>query len=229
MFAFERIAEEKIREAIAAGEFEHLPGNGKPLSLDDYFSVRPEERMACLVLKNGGFLPEHLQWRKELETCLRELEHCWEHCRRRLGKLLALSRQATINTAEPPRKDRRFFAFRFWKSWEQNAASGRGKRVNAVVANPNRQMLHAKQLQRAYLDDRLWLRRQISELANRADEIAQRVHEVLVEKEIRDRRPVVFLLDSPGVSAKNILAQFDREFPALPLDGNAAKGHALRE
>jgi hypothetical protein len=73
------------------------------------------------------------------------------------------------------------------------------------------------------------LRQQISDLADRADEIAQRVHEALVEKEIRDRRPAVFLLGNPGVSAKNILAQFDREFPALPFDGNAAKGHALRE
>jgi hypothetical protein len=229
MFAFERVAEEKIREAIAAGEFEHLPGKGKPLSLDDYFSVRSEERMAYLVLKNSGFLPEHLQLRKELEACLHELEHCWEHCRRRLGKLLARWREATTNTVAPPRKDRRFFSLRLWKTWEQNAASGRGKRVDAGMAESDRQVSNAQQLQRAYLDDRLWLRRQISDLADRADEIAQRVHEALVEKEIRDRRPAVFLLGNPGVSAKNILAQFDREFPALPFDGNAAKGHALRE
>lgn len=227
MFAFERLAEEKIREAIAAGEFEHLPGKGKPLSLDDYFSVRSEERMAYLVLKNGGFLPEHLQWRKELEACLHELEHCWAHCR--LGKLLALSREATVNTAEPPQKDRRFFSLQPWKTWEQNATSGRGKRVDAVVAKPDPQILHTKRWHRAYHDDRLWLRRQISELANRADEIAQRVHEAVVEKEIRERRPFVFLPGDPDVSAKNILAQFDREFPVLLLDGNAARGHALRE
>ncbi|MGH7601169.1 MAG: DUF1992 domain-containing protein [bacterium] len=216
MFAFERLAEEKIREAIAAGEFEHLPGKGKPLSLDDYFSVRSEERMAYGVLKNGGFLPEHLQLRKDLEICLHELEHCWEHCRRRLGKLLALWREAANNADEPPRKSRRFFTLRLEKSWEQNTASGRGKRVAAVVAKPDRQTLHIKQLHRAYLDDRFWLRRHISELANRADEIAQRVHKALVEKEIRDQRPLVFLLGGPGVSAKNILAQFDREFPDAP-------------
>jgi hypothetical protein len=229
MFAFERIAEEKIREAIAAGEFVHLPGKGKPLSLDDYFSVRSEERMAYLVLKNGGFLPEHLQWRKEFETCLCELEHCWEHCRSRLGKLLTRWREAATNSVEPSRKDRRFFSLRLGKTWEQNAASGRGKRVTAGIAESDRQVSNAQQLRRAYLDDRLCLRRHLSELANRADEIAQRVHEALVEKEIRDQRPVILLLGSPGVSAKNILAQFDREFPALPLDGNAAKGHALRE
>jgi hypothetical protein len=101
--------------------------------------------------------------------------------------------------------------------------------VGAVVEKPDQPTPYTKQVHLAYLDDRLWLRRQISELANRADEIARRVHEALVEKEIRDQRPVVSLLGSPGVSAKNILAQFDREFPVLPLDGNAAKGHALRE
>jgi hypothetical protein len=229
MFAFERLAEEKIREAIAAGEFERLPGKGKPLPLDDYFSVRSEERMAHLVLKNSGFLPEHLQWRKELEACLHELERCWEHCRRRLGELQARWREATIHVDELPRQDRRFFTLRFQKSREQNAALRRGKRVGAVAERPDQPTPQTEQLQRAYRDDRLWLRRQINELANRADEIARRVHDALVEKEIRDQRPVVSLLDGPGVSAKNILAQFDLEFPALPFDGNAAKGHALRE
>jgi len=32
--AFEKIAEEKIQEAIATGEFDDLPGKGKPLDLD---------------------------------------------------------------------------------------------------------------------------------------------------------------------------------------------------
>jgi hypothetical protein len=218
MFAFERIAEEKIREAIAAGEFERLPGEGKPLSSDDYFSVRPEERMAYLVLKNGGFLPEHLQLRKELENCRQELKHCWEHCRERLGTLLAQWNAVMTGANEPPRKDWRFFALRFWNSWEQNAASGRGKRVTPIVAKHDRQAQHAQKLYRAYLDDRLWLRRQIVELADRADEIAQRLHEALVEKEIRDRRPAVFLLGSPFISAKDILTQFDHEFSALPAE-----------
>ncbi|MGH7454694.1 MAG: DnaJ family domain-containing protein, partial [bacterium] len=133
-----------------------MPGKGKPLSLDDYFSVRPEEQMACLVLKNGGFLPGHLQLRKELEICLHELERCWEHCRRRLGKLLARWREAATHTDELPRKDRRFFMLRLWKTWEQNAASGRGKRVAAGMAESDRQVSNTQQLQRAYLDDRLW-------------------------------------------------------------------------
>jgi len=72
MLAFERLAEEKIRDAIAAGEFDRLPGKGKPLHFDELIGLRPEDRMAHTVLKNSGFLPEHLEWRKELETCLTE-------------------------------------------------------------------------------------------------------------------------------------------------------------
>jgi len=64
MLAFERLAEEKIRAAIAAGEFANLPGKGKPLDLAEPPGVRPEDRLGYLVLKNGGFLPEYLQWRK---------------------------------------------------------------------------------------------------------------------------------------------------------------------
>jgi hypothetical protein len=38
---WERIAENKIREALQQGEFDNLPGAGKPVDLDDYFK-QPE-------------------------------------------------------------------------------------------------------------------------------------------------------------------------------------------
>ena len=34
---FSRIAERRIKEAMSRGEFENLPGAGKPLDLEDYF------------------------------------------------------------------------------------------------------------------------------------------------------------------------------------------------
>jgi len=34
--SFQRNADEKIKEAIARGEFDNLPGKGKPLNLDAY-------------------------------------------------------------------------------------------------------------------------------------------------------------------------------------------------
>ena len=210
MLAFERLAEEKIRDAIAAGEFEQLPGKGKPLPLDDYFSVRPEERMAYAVLKNSGFLPEHLQLRKELEICLNELEQFLNHCRQRLGKWPADGHSNETNPSAPaqslknPRPGFRLKCIFSKKLREQNSALESGKRVGSAAAWVRR---------RAYLYDRQWLRHRLGELASRAGETAQRLHDALVEKEIRDQRPLTFLLGSPFISVENILMQFDREFP----------------
>lgn len=43
---FSRIAENRIREAMAQGEFENLPGAGQPLNLEEYFSTPEAVRMA---------------------------------------------------------------------------------------------------------------------------------------------------------------------------------------
>ncbi|MDQ0061572.1 DnaJ family domain-containing protein [Paenibacillus harenae] len=62
------LAEEKIREAIRKGEFDNLPGAGKPLPLDDMDSVPEELRVGYKLLKNAGMLPEEMQLRKEMIT-----------------------------------------------------------------------------------------------------------------------------------------------------------------
>jgi len=38
--AFSRIAENRIKEAMAQGQFENLPGAGQPLNLEEYFGWR---------------------------------------------------------------------------------------------------------------------------------------------------------------------------------------------
>jgi len=73
-----KIAEEKIREAIRNGEFDNLPGKGKPLQLEDLSRVPPELRASYIVLKNAGVLPEELQIKKEIINLQRLLECCME-------------------------------------------------------------------------------------------------------------------------------------------------------
>ena len=52
------LAERRIEEAIARGEFDDLPGTGRPLELDDVDPLLPEElRLAYRILKNAGFSP----------------------------------------------------------------------------------------------------------------------------------------------------------------------------
>jgi len=50
------LAERRLEEAVARGEFDHLPGAGRPLDLDDEDPLLPEEmRMARRILRNSGF------------------------------------------------------------------------------------------------------------------------------------------------------------------------------
>jgi len=72
MFLLDIIAEERIREAMARGEFANLPGAGKPLHLEDDAMVREDLRVAYKILKNAGCIPPELELRKEILT-LRDL------------------------------------------------------------------------------------------------------------------------------------------------------------
>lgn len=60
MAAFDEIIEERIRRAELRGDFENLPGTGKPLDFDDDLFVPVEMRAANRVLKNSGYVPAEL-------------------------------------------------------------------------------------------------------------------------------------------------------------------------
>jgi hypothetical protein len=68
MDAWTRIAEEKIAAAMEAGEFDDLPGAGRPLELDDDQGVPEDLRLAYKMLKNAGCLPPELLDRREIVT-----------------------------------------------------------------------------------------------------------------------------------------------------------------
>ena len=55
------IAERKIAEALARGELDNLPGQGRPLELDDDALIPEELRAAYRILKNAGFVPPEVQ------------------------------------------------------------------------------------------------------------------------------------------------------------------------
>ena len=68
---FSRIAESRIQEAIARGEFDNLPGAGQPLNLDEYFSTPEDLRIAFSILKNASCAPAEVELLKEVAR----LEH----------------------------------------------------------------------------------------------------------------------------------------------------------
>jgi hypothetical protein len=62
------VSEDRIKRAYKDGEFDNLPGYGKPLNLEDLSAVPQELRMAYQMLKNSGFSPEVNKLRQEVMT-----------------------------------------------------------------------------------------------------------------------------------------------------------------
>ena len=62
---FDRLVEERIREAQSDGIFDNLPGKGRPLNLDDDNGVPEDLRLTYKVLKNSNCLPIEMELRKE--------------------------------------------------------------------------------------------------------------------------------------------------------------------
>lgn len=71
MLLFDLLAEQRIAEAIARGELDGLPGEGRPLDLDDDALVPEDLRMAYRILKNAGVVPPEVDSLRRIG----ELEH----------------------------------------------------------------------------------------------------------------------------------------------------------
>ncbi len=69
----EKIAEEKIREAIEKGEFRDLRLKGQPYRLDGYLYEDPEQRIELKILRDHDLLPLPLQLKKEIDCKMAEL------------------------------------------------------------------------------------------------------------------------------------------------------------
>jgi Domain of unknown function (DUF1992) len=64
--SFDKIVEALIKEAQERGEFNNLPGKGKPIDLSTYFETPEDIRVAQSVLKNAGMTSPEVQLLKEI-------------------------------------------------------------------------------------------------------------------------------------------------------------------
>lgn len=73
--------DDQIRKAMEEGQFENLPGKGRPLHLDDNVHEDPEWRMAFHMLKNAGYGLPWIEKRQEILTALdthrQALQRAW--------------------------------------------------------------------------------------------------------------------------------------------------------
>lgn len=74
--------DEPIKKAMQDGQFDNLPGKGKPLKLDDDPFADPEWQLAHHILKNSGFVLPWIETRREIEKDLAEaraeLRRAWD-------------------------------------------------------------------------------------------------------------------------------------------------------
>ncbi len=85
--SLESTIEEIIQDAIARGEFDDLPGKGKPLNHDTYFALPEDQRLAYSLLRNAGFVPEEVELLREIKELKEKLTGCVDPDeRRRLNK-----------------------------------------------------------------------------------------------------------------------------------------------
>ena len=66
MWLIDKVAEAKIKQSLEKGELQNLPGEGRPLQLEDDIHVPPELRAGYRLLKNAGFVPPEVSLRREI-------------------------------------------------------------------------------------------------------------------------------------------------------------------
>lgn len=77
MELLERLADQRIQEAIERGDFDDLPGAGQPLRDEtELAGIAPELRVAYRIMKNAGFLPEPAQIHREISEISQLLANC---------------------------------------------------------------------------------------------------------------------------------------------------------
>ncbi len=90
---FSRIAENRIREAMEQGAFENLEGEGRPLDLDEYFSVPEDLRMAYSILKSAHCVPFEVELLNEVSRLERTIAQTADAAARESLQAVLMTRQ----------------------------------------------------------------------------------------------------------------------------------------
>ncbi len=75
VFAFQKIIEKRIQDAQDSGDFDNLPGKGKPIDFEDDRNIPEDLRLTYKILRNADCLPPELALRKEIRTMEDMLDH----------------------------------------------------------------------------------------------------------------------------------------------------------
>ncbi|MBS4175033.1 DUF1992 domain-containing protein [Bacillus sp. FJAT-49736] len=76
---FFRITEHRIKEGYKNGDFDNLPGMGKPLPEDEFANLPEDLRMAYRIMKNAGFTQEETSLKKEMMSIQDLIRQCGDN------------------------------------------------------------------------------------------------------------------------------------------------------
>ena len=105
--SWEKLAQNRIEEAIAAGQFDDLPGRGQPLDLTEYFSRPAAERAGVSLLKNAGVLPPEMELLKQIGRLEEVLAACGDDEPQRRERLQAELQELRVGYAMAMERRRR--------------------------------------------------------------------------------------------------------------------------
>ena len=86
---WERIAENRIREATQRGEFDNLPGAGRPIDLEGYFQLPEDLRVPFSILKSANCVPAEVELLNEIAALERQLAAAAEDVQPPIRRALA--------------------------------------------------------------------------------------------------------------------------------------------
>jgi DnaJ homologue, subfamily C, member 28, conserved domain len=101
---FESIVEAAIQEAMARGDFDNLPGKGKPLDLTEYFNTPEDIRVGQAMLRNAGMLPVEVELVQELAVLKEKISLASEKGEKEKYRRILEDKQLQLNLHLEQRK-----------------------------------------------------------------------------------------------------------------------------
>lgn len=95
--SFDKTIEAKIREAQERGDFDNLPGKGKPIDLTEYFDTPEDVRVAQAMLKNAGMVPVEIDLLQEIAALKESLNSTTDNIKINKIKNLLKDKQLQFN------------------------------------------------------------------------------------------------------------------------------------
>jgi hypothetical protein len=106
--SFDKAVESIIQEAMQRGEFDNLRGKGQPLDLSAYFDTPEDVRMAYLLLKNAGMVPQEIDLLQEIAALKERLQSTYDEPQRHKIRKMIGEKQMQFNVLmERQRRQRR--------------------------------------------------------------------------------------------------------------------------